>query len=151
MDPKLISLFNHKGGASKTTTAFNLGWALADSGLDVLLVDADPQCNLTGMALELSGIDELESFYTENPNSNIYAALQPAFAGTPATLKSATPSSTKHPRLKLLAGHIDVALYEPELAMAHKLTTAMPVLQNLPAHLATWFDKPRKNTSVLSF
>jgi cellulose biosynthesis protein BcsQ len=47
----LISLFNHKGGVSKTTTAFNLGWAMADRGKRVLIVDADPQCNLTGTVL----------------------------------------------------------------------------------------------------
>jgi cellulose biosynthesis protein BcsQ len=46
-----IALFNHKGGVSKTTTTFNLGWMLADKGKRVILVDTDPQCNLTGMAL----------------------------------------------------------------------------------------------------
>lgn len=44
----IISLFNHKGGVSKTTTAFNLGWSMADRGKKVLVVDGDPQCNLTG-------------------------------------------------------------------------------------------------------
>jgi cellulose biosynthesis protein BcsQ len=34
-----ISLFNHKGGVSKTTTAFNLGWMLAAKGKRVLLAD----------------------------------------------------------------------------------------------------------------
>jgi len=48
---KKIALFNHKGGVSKTTTAFNLGWALAANGRRVVLVDADPQCNLTGLIL----------------------------------------------------------------------------------------------------
>lgn len=46
-----IALFNHKGGVSKTTTTFNLGWMLASKGKRVILVDTDPQCNLTGMAL----------------------------------------------------------------------------------------------------
>ena len=46
-----IALFNHKGGVSKTTTTFNLGWMLASKGKRVVLVDADPQCNLTGIVL----------------------------------------------------------------------------------------------------
>ena len=59
-----ISLFNHKGGVSKTTTTFNLGWALADAGYKVLLVDLDSQCNLTGIILGYSKIDEgLDRFY----------------------------------------------------------------------------------------
>jgi chromosome partitioning protein len=47
----IISLFNHKGGVSKTIPAFNLGWAMADRGKRVLIVDGDPQCNLTGAVL----------------------------------------------------------------------------------------------------
>src|SRR5665647_428762 len=50
----IITLFNHKGGVSKTTTAFNLGWMLARKGSRVLVVDCDPQCNLTGMILGFS-------------------------------------------------------------------------------------------------
>lgn len=128
----VISLFNHKGGVSKTTTAFNLGWALADRGHTVLLVDADPQCNLTGMALELSGRDDFASFYRKHPKSNLYAALQPAFSGMPTQLAAPRVTATLNTSLHLLAGHIDLALYEPELSMAHKLVGAMPVLQNLP-------------------
>lgn len=48
---KQIALFNHKGGVSKTTTTFNLGWMLADKGKRVMIVDCDPQCNLTDMDL----------------------------------------------------------------------------------------------------
>ena len=39
---KRIALFNHKGGVSKTTTTFNLGWMLAQMGNRVILVDGDP-------------------------------------------------------------------------------------------------------------
>ena len=67
--PKSICFFNHKGGVSKTTTTFNLGWALAHEGKRVLMVDLDSQCNLTGMVLGYEKIDDgLDSFYSSRDN-----------------------------------------------------------------------------------
>ncbi len=44
---KVISLLNHKGGVGKTTCVINIGAGLARMGRKVLLVDLDPQANLT--------------------------------------------------------------------------------------------------------
>jgi chromosome partitioning protein len=47
---RIISVFSHKGGVGKTTFVFNLGYQLARDGARVLLVDADPQMNLSAAA-----------------------------------------------------------------------------------------------------
>ncbi|MBV6654625.1 MAG: AAA family ATPase, partial [Mameliella sp.] len=44
---KVISLLNHKGGVGKTTSAINIGAGLVELGKRVLLIDLDPQANLT--------------------------------------------------------------------------------------------------------
>ena len=44
---KIIAVANQKGGVSKTTTVYNLGNALADTDKKILLVDFDPQANLS--------------------------------------------------------------------------------------------------------
>jgi cellulose biosynthesis protein BcsQ len=130
---KSIAFFNNKGGVSKTTTCFNLGWMLADRGHTVILVDADPQCNLTGMVLDLSEVDALDQFYTDHPDQNLKDALEPAFSSRPKPL--APVDCVEVPgceRLFLVPGHVGLAEDEVSLGIAQQLSESVQALKNLP-------------------
>lgn len=132
----IISLFNHKGGVSKTTTAFNLGWAMADRGKKVLIVDGDPQCNLTGTVLGFDGVSDFAAFYKKYPNANISNCLAPIFKATGTALQPAQITKTSHPNLFILVGNIELAENETQISVALSTSAAIPALQNIPGAAA---------------
>jgi len=133
---KIITLFNHKGGVSKTTTTFNLGWMLASKGHTVIVVDGDPQCNLTGMILDYRGPRELEKFYEAEIERNIMAGLAPAFESRPKVIEGIDCISVDRRRgLYLLPGHLRLSEYEVTLGIAQELSAALQTLRNLPGSL----------------
>ncbi len=74
---RIIALFNQKGGVGKTTTTVNLGAALAEAGQKVILIDLDPQANLTahvGVEPEKIGISTYRVLIDGIP---LAEALQP--------------------------------------------------------------------------
>jgi chromosome partitioning protein len=71
---RILAVANQKGGVGKTTTAINLGASLALADQRVLLVDADPQCNLTS-GVGLKG--------QQAPAGNVYDALMTDTAEDP--------------------------------------------------------------------
>lgn len=139
---KRVALFNHKGGVSKTTTTFNLGWMLASKGKRVILVDADPQCNLTGLVLGYKGMTELGEFYKKEPQRNIHAALAPAFESRPKEIEPVDCVPVKgRTNLLLLPGSIRLSEYEVTLGIAQELTGSIQTLQNLPGSFSFLFDR----------
>jgi chromosome partitioning protein len=61
-----LTVFNQKGGVGKTTTALNLGAALARRGLSPVLVDLDAQAHLTSILSSVaSGADSLFAYYQD--------------------------------------------------------------------------------------
>ncbi|TAE74516.1 MAG: ParA family protein [Bacteroidetes bacterium] len=63
MNTRIIAMVNHKGGVGKTTTTLHLGKALSMLGKKVLIIDSDPQANLS------------QSLKIEEPKKEIYHAL----------------------------------------------------------------------------
>ena len=137
-----IAFFNHKGGVSKTTTVFNLGWMLASKGKKVLLVDTDPQCNLTGMALGEETEEEearIEAIY--NTRSNIKTGLAPAFESQPKAIEAVDCIPLRQDGLFLLPGHVGFAEYEVTLGIAQELSGSIQALRNLPGSINDLLEK----------
>lgn len=77
-----IALFNHKGGVGKTTLTVNIASALADAGQKVLLVDADPQCNLTSFYLTENDLEKmLDRTDDDHEPTTVWDALRPVVEG----------------------------------------------------------------------
>lgn len=117
MDSKVIVLFNHKGGVSKTTTTYHVGWKLTEYGKKVLLVDGDPQCNLTSLLLG----EYFDEYYTNSQTSknNIKDAVKMAFEGKPRPICAIDCfSPTDNSNLFIIPGHMDLSEYDPALSLA---------------------------------
>jgi len=144
-----ISLFNHKGGVSKTTTAFNLGWMLANKGKRVLLVDCDPQCNLTGMVLGFKGSDDFAAIYNAAGVRNIRDGLAPAFESRPAAIEPVVCEKIPGQKnMLLIPGHIGLAEYEVTLGIAQELSGSLLTLQNLPGSLHHLFQITAEQNNI---
>lgn len=101
-----LSLFNNKGGVGKTTLTWNLSVALAAKGKSVLLIDFDPQCNLSIATLSDKNFARLLEKNAKAPFGQTIRAF-----GQPYIQQNRVPeviiNQPKHP-MPMGAGHLDI-------------------------------------------
>jgi chromosome partitioning protein len=119
---KIIAIANQKGGVGKTTTAVNLGAALAESGKRILIVDLDPQANATSSF----GLQAVEQ-------TSLYEPL----VGDASIIERIFP--TERDGLFIVPSDLDLAGAEVEIArMPNHLTRLAETLK--PLHADQTFD-----------
>lgn len=111
---KKLLFCNNKGGVGKTTIAFNCAAAFAEKGYKTVLIDLDPQCNSTILALG-------RNFYEENlfANQNIYSVVRGVFEGGSDIDLTCNFLPTPHSRnLYVLPGSLELSTTEDVLGAA---------------------------------
>jgi len=116
---------------------------LASKGKRVILVDTDPKCNLTGMALgEGTEDDEARIQKIYNTTSNIKTGLAPAFESQPRAIEAVDCIPIQgRDDLFLLPGNVGLAEYEATLGIAQELSGSIQTLKNLPGSIHDLLEK----------
>lgn len=142
---KRIAFFNHKGGVSKTTTAYNLGWKLAETDR-VLLVDADPQCNLTSLLIE-----NFDRYYLDEATrlNNLRDGVEVAFKGRPAPISAIDCfEAPRRSGLFLVPGHPNLSEFEAALTFAQTSNNAIATLENLPGAFSAFLREVENKYNI---
>jgi len=119
---KIIAIANQKGGVGKTTTAVNLGAALAEMAYRILLIDLDPQANATS-SFGLEGVEQISLYEPLLGEASITEKILP----------------TRRDDLFIVPADLDLAGAEVEIArMPNHLTRLTETLK--PLHADETFD-----------
>lgn len=133
---KTISIFNNKGGVGKTTLTFHLAHALAAMGKKTLIIDLDPQCNLTILGMDEEALHNIwleEDKFIEDFQGardslsgkeyetlvssvrSIHFLLKPTEDGV-AEIGKLTPPQSLAANLDLIPGRLTMHLFEDKIS-----------------------------------
>lgn len=110
-----LTFFNNKGGVGKTTLVYHLSWMFSELGVKTLVVDCDPQANLTAAFMKNEDMLEIlwDRAFEEQPVT-IYGAVAPLLE----TSDVAEPMTYKvSSNLRLLSGDLRLSTFEDELSL----------------------------------
>lgn len=144
---KRIAVFNHKGGVGKTTLTANLAAALAEKGKRVLILDSDPQCNLTSYLLAEDVVDDLLDNSDSETGETIWSAVKPVVEGDGA-IRMIKPAKTATENCWIVPGDLRLSELEEELGgfwkdcIERKIKgfKGIEILSNLAQRLAVSHD-----------
>lgn len=113
-----LSFFNNKGGVGKTTLVHHFCWMMAELGIKTLVVDCDPQANLTASFIS---DEDVMDFLSENPSNQkdsvftIFNSVAPLLDGTGDIAEVKPLRVTEN--LRLIAGDLRLSIFEDELSL----------------------------------
>lgn len=115
MSVPTLTFFNNKGGVGKTTLVYHLSWMFSELGIKTLVVDCDPQANLT--AAFIKDEDLLEDLW-EKPIDDTPFTIYGAVAPLLETSDVSEPKTyVVNQNLRLLAGDLRLSTFEDELSL----------------------------------
>jgi chromosome partitioning protein len=113
MTPPVLAFFNNKGGVGKTMLAYHVAWMLNELGKSVVVLDLDPQANLTASFLD---DERVERLWAEPARRTVYGALAPLFEGEGGIGEPHVEEIA--PNLGLVPGDLLLSGAEQELSFA---------------------------------
>lgn len=75
MSTPVLTFFNNKGGVGKTSLIYHLAWMFASLRKRIVIVDLDPQANLTAAFLEEDRIEQI--WHEQRPGTTIFQCVKP--------------------------------------------------------------------------
>lgn len=114
-----VAFFNNKGGVGKTSLVYHVAWALTEIGERVLMLDLDPQANLSALCLDEERLEELWGDEPQQRRS-VYASVVPV----QEELGDISPPHVEYlsDRLGLVPGDPMLSGFEAKLSEAWPMT-----------------------------